>query len=216
MSLPRPSLASLRVEYGRAWLAEGDLHSDPLLQYEQWLHEAVHAPVEDANAVTLATVSSDGQPHARTVLVKAIEARGVQFFTNQNSHKGQELAAHPQAALLSFWPALQRQVRLEGWVEPLTSAENDAYFAERPRLSQIGAWASPQSQPIADRQWLEQQFSLLLAQFGEDPVPRPTHWGGYVLKPQRIEFWQGRPSRLHDRLVFQRVGDQWQVQRLAP
>jgi pyridoxamine 5'-phosphate oxidase len=168
--------------------------------------------------MTLATVGDDGRPSARIVLLRAADARGLTFYTNYASRKGRELDARPDAALLFFWPQLERQVRVEGRVGRGDADDADAYFAERPRASQVGAWASPQSEPIPDRAWLERAFEEQQHRFGAAgaAVPRPPHWGGYTLAPDLFEFWQGRASRLHDRIVYRRAGDAWTIGRLAP
>jgi pyridoxamine 5'-phosphate oxidase len=210
-------LALLRQEYARAGLDEGDLAPTPLGQLERWLTEAMGAGVEDANAVTLATATPDGAPSARIVLLKGLDARGVTFFTNYESAKGRELAANPRAALVAFWHELERQVRLIGDVERLTREESEAYFHTRPLGSQLGAWASPQSAVVPGRTTLDARLAEASARYGEGPVPLPPFWGGYRLLPRVVEFWQGRPSRMHDRLVYTAdTAGRWAVQRLAP
>ena len=217
------SIADLRRSYERAELDESQVAPDPLTQFNTWFHEALKAEVPEPNAMTLATVGADGRPAARIVLLKGIDledvplaaGRGILWYTNYDSRKGRELAHHAQAALLFHWVELERQVRIEGRVEKTSAAESDAYFASRPHPSRIGAWASPQSQAIERRAMLEERVAACAARFGDD-VPRPPHWGGYRLVPDHFEFWQGRPSRLHDRIVYTRIGDHWQTSRLAP
>jgi len=212
------SIADLRTTYDKAVLLEKDLADHPLTQFSSWFDEALKSDEPEPNAMTLATSDAQGQPSARTVLLKGVDARGLVFFTNYQSRKGQELSANPQACLLFFWQTLQRQVRFEGKVEPVSAAESDAYFHSRPLGSRIGAWASPQSQPTS-REALQTRWQQLSVELGQTPG-RPPHWGGYRLIPRRVEFWQGRPSRLHDRLVFERSGaaadDNWHITRLAP
>ena len=214
MASPLQDPAVLRTEYKREQLDEAAVHPDAIAQFVRWFDAAVAARVPEPTAMTLATVA-DGQPSARIVLLKAVDAAGFVFFTNYDSRKGRELAAAPRAALLFFWPELERQVRIEGDVAKVSAPESDAYFASRPHASQIGAWASPQSRAIADRTVLERSYAEEEARYAEG-VPRPPHWGGYRLRPLTLEFWQGRPSRLHDRIVYRRQGDTWHVQRLAP
>jgi pyridoxamine 5'-phosphate oxidase len=189
--------------------------SEPLAQFHQWYSGAVAAGVVEPEAMALATASADGMPSVRFVLLKGIDERGVEFFTNYESRKGRELIANPRAALAVLWKPLQRQVRLEGAVEVLSPEESDAYFATRSRGSQLGAWASAQSEVIPDREWLESRLAAVDAQY-PDEVPRPPHWGGFRLLPSLIEFWEGRPSRLHDREVFRRVDGEWVASRLSP
>lgn len=211
------SIADLRREYTLRGLTEDDVAADPLTQFRVWFDQALAAQVIEPNAMTLATVAADGQPSARIVLLKAFDERGFVFYTNYESRKGVELAAHPRVALIFYWPDLERQVRVEGQAERVTSDESDAYFMSRPEGSRLGAWASPQSRVIAGRDVLEQRLRELQAEFHERQVPRPPHWGGYRVVPQMVEFWQGRPSRLHDRLRYvQQNGDSWRVERLAP
>lgn len=211
----------LRTEYMRATLDESSVAPDPVRQFEQWFADAVNAQVPEPNAMTLATVGPDGGPSARIVLLKAADEHGFTFFTNYASRKGRELATRPRAALLFFWPELERQIRIEGAVGQVDTGESAAYFAGRPRASQLGAWASPQSQPIAGRSVLETRFAEFADRYSDTslPVPRPPHWGGYRLMPEAIEFWQGRASRLHDRIRYRRTQGErpaWVVDRLAP
>lgn len=189
---------------------------DPIALFQAWLERAWETEKINANAMTLATVSADGQPSARLVLLKEADARGFVFYTNLESQKARELAGNPAAALCFYWRTQGRQVRVEGRTEQVSDAEADAYFESRPRESRIGTWASDQSRRLADRAELEQAFESSLARFGEGPVPRPVHWSGYRLVPARIEFWEERPHRLHDRLVFERSGSDWATHRLYP
>jgi pyridoxamine 5'-phosphate oxidase len=211
-------LADLRKTYAQRTLSEADVLPDAVRQFRTWLDEAIAASLDEPTAMTLATVGANGQPTTRVVLLKGLpDDAGFLFYTNYDSRKGQELVAHPLAALNFFWPGLERQVRVEGHIEKAPQELSDEYFQSRPRASQVGAWASPQSQTIESREALEQREQEVAARFAtENPLPRPPHWGGFILRPHRLEFWQGRPSRLHDRIVYERVGDEWQRSRLAP
>ena len=212
------NIADLRREYQRASLSETDVDPDPLRQFQRWLDEAIAGQLPEPTAMTLATAGTDGTPAARIVLLKGVDAEGFLFFTNYDSRKGRELSVQPLAAILFHWVELERQVRVEGEVSKASVADSDAYFASRPRLSRIGAWASPQSDPIPDRGWLEREFSAAQERFAanQDSIPRPPHWGGYRLLPTMVEFWQGRDSRLHDRIRYRREDAYWRIERLAP
>ncbi len=198
-------------------LDEKQAHSDPFEQFRIWLDQAVAVQLPQPYGVTLATATPEGRPSARMVLLRGFDARGFQFFTNYESRKANELAANPQAALVFYWAELDRQVRVEGRVEKLTAAESDAYFQSRPRGSRLGACASPQSRVVACREELDRRMEELVQEYGEGTIPRPSFWGGYRLIPEVIEFWQGRPNRLHDRLRYRRSREQsWIIERLAP
>lgn len=210
-------LAELRSEYMLNGLTEEDSGTDPLTHFARWLGDAIAAHLPEPNAMTLATSTPDGYPSARMVLLRGFDTEGFVFYTNYDSRKGRELEANPRAALTFFWPELQRQVRIEGTVSHVTAEESDAYFAGRPRGSQIGAWASQQSQVLPDRTSLERRVEELETLYQDQPVPRPPYWGGYRLLPAVIEFWQGRASRLHDRLRFCRLDTgEWLRERLSP
>jgi pyridoxamine 5'-phosphate oxidase len=213
-----PHLADLRQTYAQRTLSEADVLPNAVQQFRLWLDEALAAKVEEPTAFTLSTVGTTGQPSSRVVLLKGLpDDAGFLFYTNYASRKGHELAADPLAALNFFWPALERQVRVEGRIEKAPETLSTEYFQSRPRSSQLGAWASPQSQVIGSREELEALEIAVAEKFGaQDPLPRPEHWGGYILRPTRIEFWQGRPSRLHDRIVYEQEGSTWKRSRLAP
>jgi pyridoxamine 5'-phosphate oxidase len=209
--------SELRAEYARGTLDEADVSSDPLVTFARWFDDACAAKVPEPNSMTLATAGADGAPSARIVLLKGFDDRGFTFYTNYDSRKGRELAANPRAALCIHWQPLERQVRIEGTVERVSAEESEAYFRTRPVEAQIGAWVSQQSTPIASRQELERLNRELTERFAGAPVPRPEHWGGLRVVPHAIEFWQGRPSRLHDRILYTRQPDgSWRLQRLAP
>lgn len=210
------SIAGLRKDYIHASLSEADVDHDPIRQFGKWFDEALKAHVPEANAMSVATVSAEGKPSSRILLIKEFDARGFVWFTNYASRKGQELAANPHAALLFHWIELERQVRIEGRVEKIAAEESDAYYDSRPLLSRLGAIASEQSRPADSRAALEKRFAEVQQQYGDHPA-RPPHWGGYRLVPEAIEFWQGRSSRMHDRVLYTRTEDgAWRIQRLQP
>jgi pyridoxamine 5'-phosphate oxidase len=210
------TLAELRREYTLAGLRRADLDADPISQFQQWFAQAMQPEIVEPNAMTLATVAANGQPSTRIVLLKGVDQRGFSFFTNYESRKGRELAENPKASLTFFWAGLERQVYVGGTVSKLSREESEAYFAVRPLGSQRGAWVSKQSTVVANREYLEKRLGQVEAQFGEK-VPTPPYWGGYVLSPQAVEFWQGRPNRLHDRFRYTRQqSGVWSIDRLSP
>lgn len=212
----RPDIAAIRTDYKRGALDEEHSDADPLRQFAKWWDELMASELPEPTAMTLATADAAGRPSARVVLLKDFDARGFVFYTNYESRKGRELAANPHAALLFYWAELERQVRVEGTIAPVEPADSDAYYATRPLASRLGAWASPQSEPIPGKAWLMAKAAEMGVRHGLNPA-RPPHWGGYRLTPEVFEFWQGRPSRLHDRLRYGRAaGGAWARTRLAP
>jgi pyridoxamine 5'-phosphate oxidase len=211
------SIADLRQEYSSQSLLENDVASNPITQFDKWWQQAVASEIIEPNAMTLATASSDGMPSARIVLLKGFEKNGFIFFTNYKSYKAMQLDENPKASLVFFWKELERQVRIVGLVKKISEKDSDEYFHSRPIGSRIGAWASPQSQVIKDRNWLDNHYLEIASQFKEEVIERPPHWGGYVVQPVIVEFWQGRPSRLHDRIQYTlEENGQWRIERLAP
>ncbi|UYQ92968.1 pyridoxamine 5'-phosphate oxidase [Chitinophaga horti] len=209
-------VADLRQDYRKASLSESDVAGLPLQQFEKWWQEAISSELPEPNAMTLATSTPDGRPSARIVLLKSFDAEGFLFFTNYQSRKGLELAANPQVSLLFFWQELERQVRIEGTVIKAPEPVSDAYYLSRPAGSRIGAIASPQSQVIPDREYLEHKVKQVEQKYGGVTPERPSYWGGYLVKPDMVEFWQGRSSRLHDRIRYSWQQDNWKIERLAP
>lgn len=219
--MPHPNntmkhLADIRKDYMLKTLTEDAVHQNPIEQFRIWFDEALQCEIDEINAMTLATVDEHHKPHARIVLLKGVQENGFTFFTNYTSHKGQQLEQNPYVALIIFWKELERQIRIEGVAQKLSPQESDEYFHSRPILSQIGAWTSPQSQEIPDRDFLDQRFASLQKEFKNKPIQRPPHWGGFLVVPHSIEFWQGRESRLHDRLVYTKENESWKIARLAP
>jgi len=208
-------IARLRQEYMRERLDESDAAPDPIAQFRKWFDDAVRGALPMVNAMTLASVSAAGKPSARIVLLKGVDERGFVFYTHYESRKGQELSANPRAALLFYWIELEREIRIEGTVERTTAAESDDYFESRPLGSRLAAIASPQSTVLRDRGELEERYSDTVKRYGDSP-PRPANWGGYRVVPDALEFWQGRPNRLHDRLVYSKRADGWEIARLSP
>jgi pyridoxamine 5'-phosphate oxidase len=208
-------IADLRKEYTFAGLRRRDLHPDPIHQFNHWFQAAISAGVPEPNAMTLATVDGEGQPSTRIVLLKGVDQRGFAFYTNYESRKGRELAANPKAALTFFWAGLERQICIRGTCTKASREESETYFKSRPVGSRLGAWVSKQSSAIVSRDFLEQRLVELTAQYGENP-PTPPYWGGYILKPATMEFWQGRPNRLHDRFLYTWSDQAWRVDRLSP
>ena len=210
------SIADIRKDYQLKSLAESEVSKSPFDQFSIWWEEAVQSAIVEVNAMALSTVSPEGRPSSRIVLLKGYNEEGFVFFTNYTSDKGKQIAHNGHVSLLFFWKELERQVRIEGVATQVAAEESDAYFDSRPVGSRLGAWASPQSQKIADREILDKELEKVTAQFSEQSIPRPPHWGGYRVRPTRIEFWQGRSSRLHDRILYEQVDENWQISRLAP
>ncbi len=211
------TIADLRKDYTLQDLSETEADPNPFIQFKKWFAQALAAQLPEPNAMTIATATPDGKPSARMVLLKDFDERGFVFFTNYNSHKGQELAENPQAALVFWWAELERQVRIVGRVEKASENESDQYFYSRPQSSRLGAWASNQSEVIDSREFLEQRLQEFQSQYANQDIPRPTHWGGLRIIPTEIEFWQGRSSRLHDRLLYSHLDDgSWKIERLSP
>ena len=209
------SIADIRTDYKLQTLNEADVAINPFQQFTKWWNQAIQSKVTEVNAFTLATASKTGKPSARIVLLKGYDENGFVFFTNYNSHKGQELIENPNAAIVFFWNELERQIRIEGTVEKISQQESEEYFHARPAGSQIGAWASPQSTVIPNREILEKNETEYKNKFGEN-IPKPPHWGGFIIKPVLFEFWQGRSSRLHDRIQYTPQNNNWKIERLAP
>jgi len=209
--------ADIRTDYKMQTLLEADVHTDPFKQFAKWWDDALKSRIEEVNAMTLATADKHAMPSARVVLLKEFSDKGFVFFTNYQSHKGKELEENPNACLVFFWKELERQVRISGKVEKISAVESDEYFLSRPEGSRIGAWASPQSNIIASREVIDENIERYQQQFRDGNVPRPPDWGGYIVIPAVVEFWQGRPSRLHDRIQYSLTGDgAWKIERLAP
>ncbi len=210
------NIADIRKDYKLKSLQETDVANDPFVQFNQWWEEAIASNIDEVNAMTLATVGQDGKPSARIVLLKGINENGFHFFTNYESHKAKDIDANNNVALIIFWKELERQIRIEGIAQKLTETESDSYYYSRPIDSQIGAWASPQSNVISNRNILEENVEAIQDKFKKEKITRPNFWGGYTVKPSVIEFWQGRSNRLHDRLQYSKQEDSWKIERLAP
>lgn len=214
--MDKTTVANLRNNYTLNQLTENNVSSDPIVQFTAWFKDALSAELVEANAMVLSTIK-DGKPSARVVLLKGFDEKGFVFYTNYNSHKGQQLASNNSACLTFFWDKLERQVRVEGYMEKVSEEESNAYFWSRPKESQIGAWVSSQSEVIESRDVLDEKLAYYQQKFADtEVIPRPAHWGGYILKVESIEFWQGRPNRLHDRILFTHTGDNWKIERLSP
>lgn len=210
------TIANLRREYAKQALDEQSVAAEPLAQFRIWFDAALASGIVEPNAMVLSTADADGRPSARVVLLKDIDDSGLSFYTNYNSRKADDIAANPRVSLTFWWQELERQVRVEGRAEQLAESESDLYFASRPRGSRLGAWASPQSAVVASREELEHALEEVETRFGDGDVARPPHWGGYRVVPDVVEFWQGRPARLHDRIRYRRSSDKWLIERLAP
>lgn len=209
-------VADIRRDYVREELVESAVKDNPIDQFSAWFEQALSTDMLDPNAMTLATATKDGIPSSRIVLLKGVDEDGFRFYTNYSSRKGKELEANPKASLCFYWPQLERQVRIEGQVQKMSREASENYFQQRPRLSQIGAWASSQSSKVGSREDLEQNFEEIKKRFKDQEIPLPDFWGGYILKPERMEFWQGRESRMHDRICYEKSGSVWNIFRLAP
>lgn len=209
-------ISDIRRDYAQAELSESSVEDDPIRQFSIWFEQALKLDLLDPNAMTLSTVSADGRPSSRTVLLKGVEEYGFRFFSNYGSRKAQQLQENANAALCFFWPSLERQVRVEGKVQKISREESESYFSQRPRKSKLGAWASKQSSKVSSREALEDKFAEVKQRYEDQEVPCPDFWGGYLLKPSYLEFWQGRKGRLHDRICYQKGEDDWQQFRLAP
>ncbi len=207
---------SLRHDFAKQTLDESDVNANPVLQFKKWFKEAVDAKINEPNAMTVSTATIDGKPSARILLLRNFNENGFVFYTNYNSRKGSDIEANPHCALLFFWPELERQVRIEGILQKQTAQESDLYFNTRPRGSKLGAWTSEQSKVIASRKVLDNKYKKLSEKYPNKNIPRPPYWGGYLLKPVSIEFWQGRPNRLHDRILYTMENKIWIIERLAP
>ena len=211
------NIADIRRDYSHKSLSENDVDPNAIKQFGKWWQEAVNSKIDEVNAMTLATASIDALPSARIILLKEFNEKGFVFFSNYESYKAQQLAENPKACLVFFWKELERQVRITGLIEKISGKQSDDYFQSRPESSRIGAWASPQSRVIEDRDWLDEKFNELVNKMEGTAIPRPPHWGGYIVKPVVIEFWQGRPSRLHDRIQYSLdENGEWKIERLAP
>lgn len=217
MPIMDPRIANLRQEYAAQTLLESEVAPNPIDQFEKWWQQALQSQIVEPNAMTLATASNDGVPSARIVLLKGFDQEGFVFYTNYQSYKGMQLEENPKACLVFFWKELERQVKVVGLVSRVPQQESDEYFASRPEGSRIGAWTSPQSQVIENREWLDSRYQQLVKEMGGTRIQRPPHWGGYIVKPVIMEFWQGRPSRLHDRIQYTlEESGKWKIERLAP